>query len=174
VRQPKRWWPWFFDNLRQRSHSLRGSRGRRESWPISFSLRRPPIKTDMGVREIAQRQTSLRRPGSNKSAAWNAWRLLAAILTKAKNTKCRNTNCFLISRFSGNYQDTPRICTVYVYTYVCIYVRIRISILTGINMYMYLFFYQWTDWMWIDGSMAICLTRILWLIIIFFTKRYLK
>jgi hypothetical protein len=99
VRRPKRWRPQFFDNLRQRSHSLRGGRGRRASWPASFSLRRPPLRTEMGVREIARRRTSPRRSGGNKSAAWSAWRSLAAILTKAKNTKCQNYNCFFYSDF---------------------------------------------------------------------------
>ncbi len=94
VRRSKRWRPQFFNSLRQHSHSLRGGRGRRESWPPSFSLRRPPIRTEMGVREIAQWRTSPRRSGGNKSAAWSVLRSLAAILTKAKNTKCRNSNCF--------------------------------------------------------------------------------
>ncbi len=106
--RPKRWRPRSCDNLRQHSHGLRGGRGRRESWPPSFSLRRPPIRTEMGVREIAQRRTSPRRCGGNNSAAWSAWRSLAAILTKAKNTKCRNYNWFFLLRFSGNYRDTPR------------------------------------------------------------------
>jgi hypothetical protein len=42
IRRPKRWRPRFFDTLKQRSHCLRGGQGRRESWPPSFSLRRPP------------------------------------------------------------------------------------------------------------------------------------
>ncbi len=94
VRRPKRWQPLFFDSLRQHCHSLRGGRGWRASWPASFSLRRPPIRTEMGVREIAQRRTSPRRSCGNKSAAWSAWRLLKAILTKAKNTKGPNSICF--------------------------------------------------------------------------------
>ncbi len=63
----------------------------------------------MGVREIARRRTSPRRSGGKKSAAWSAWRSLAAIFTKAKNTKCLNYNCFFLLRFSGNHRDTPRI-----------------------------------------------------------------
>jgi hypothetical protein len=59
----------ILDILRQRSHCLRGSRGRRESWPPSFLLRRPPIRTEMGVREIVRRRTLPRRSGGNKSAA---------------------------------------------------------------------------------------------------------
>ncbi len=35
-----------------------------------------------------------RSSGGNKSAAWSAWRSLEAILTKAKNRKCRNSICF--------------------------------------------------------------------------------
>ncbi len=108
MRRPKRWRPWSFDSLRQRSHCLRGGWGRRESWPPSFSLRRPPIRTEMRVREIARQRTSLMRSGGNKSAAWSAWRLLVAILTKAKNTKCRNYNWFFLLRFSRNHRDTPR------------------------------------------------------------------
>jgi hypothetical protein len=119
VRRPKRWRPLSFDSLRQRSHSLRGGRGRRASWPASFSLRRPPIRTEMGVREIARRRTLLRRSGGNKSAAWSAWRLLVAILTKAKHTKGCNYNCFFyydfpkIIRTHLIYVDpalTPRLC----------------------------------------------------------------
>ncbi len=87
VRRPKWWLPRFFDSLRQRSHSSRGSRGQRASWPASFLLRRPPIRTEIGVREIAWRRTLPRRSGGNKRAAWSVWRLLVAILTKAKNTK---------------------------------------------------------------------------------------
>jgi hypothetical protein len=94
IRRPKRWRPRFFDGLRQCSHCLRGSRGRRESWPPSFSLRRPPRRAWIGVREIARRRTSPRRSGGNMCAAWSAWRSLAAILTKAKNTKCHSCNCF--------------------------------------------------------------------------------
>jgi hypothetical protein len=109
VRRPKRWRPLFFDILRQCSHSLRGSRGRRASWPATFSLRRPPIRTEMGVREIAGWRTFPRRSGNNKSAAWRAWRSLEAILIKAKNTKSPNSICFFKLQFSGNYQDTPRI-----------------------------------------------------------------
>jgi hypothetical protein len=67
--RPKRWRPRFFDSLKQRSHCLRGGRGRRESWPPSFSLRRPPRRAERGVRKIARRRTSPRRSGSNKSAA---------------------------------------------------------------------------------------------------------
>ncbi len=107
MRRPKRWRPRSFDSLRQRSHCLRDGRGRWESWPPSFSLRRPPIRTEMGVREIARWRTSPRHSGGNKSAAWSAWRSLAAILTKVKNTKCRNYNCFFILQFSGNHRDTP-------------------------------------------------------------------
>jgi hypothetical protein len=66
------------------------------------------IGTEMGVREIAGRRTSPRRSGGNKSAAWSAWRSLAAILTKAKNAKCGKCNCFYLLRFSGNHRDTPR------------------------------------------------------------------
>ncbi len=40
--------PRFLDSLRHRSRCLRGGRGQRESWPASFSLRRPPIRTEMG------------------------------------------------------------------------------------------------------------------------------
>ncbi len=69
MRRLKRWRPRSFDILRHRSHCLRGGWGRRESWPPSFLLRRPPIRTEMGVREIARRQTSPRRSGGNKSAA---------------------------------------------------------------------------------------------------------
>ncbi len=58
MRWPKRWRPWSFDSLKQRSHCLRGGRGQRESWPPSFSVRRPPRRTEMGVREIARRRTS--------------------------------------------------------------------------------------------------------------------
>ncbi len=94
MRRPKRWQPRSFDILRQRSHCLRGGRGRRESWPLSFSLRRPPIRTEMGIREIARRRTSPRRSGGNQSAAWRAWRSPEAILTKAKNRKCWNSICF--------------------------------------------------------------------------------
>jgi hypothetical protein len=108
MRLPKRRRPWFFDSLRQRSHCLRGGRGRRKSWPPSFSLRRPPRRAGMGVREIAWRRTLLRRYGGNESAAWSAWRSLAAILTKAKNRKCHNYNCFFIFKFSGNHVFTPR------------------------------------------------------------------
>ncbi len=54
VRWPKRWRPQFFDSLSQRSHCLIGGWGRTASWPASFSLRRPPIRTEMGVWEIAQ------------------------------------------------------------------------------------------------------------------------
>ncbi len=107
MRRPKQWRPRSFDSLRQHSHCLRGGRGQRESWPPSFSLRRPPIRTEMGVREIAPRRTSPRRSGGNKSVAWSAWRSLEAILTKAKNRKCRNS-VFFILRFSGNHRDTPR------------------------------------------------------------------
>jgi hypothetical protein len=106
----KWWWPRFFDSLRQGSHCLRGGRGRRASWLASFSLRRPPRRAEMGVREIAWRRTLPRRSGGNKSAAWNAWRLLAAILTKAKYTKLCNYNCFffvtIFRKLSGH---TPRI-----------------------------------------------------------------
>ncbi len=109
VRRLKRWQPRFLDSLRHRSHCLRGDRGRRESWPASFSLRRPPIRTEMGVREIARRRTSPRRSGGNESAVWSVWRSLAAILTKAKNTKCRNYNSFFKLRFSRNHVFTPRI-----------------------------------------------------------------
>jgi hypothetical protein len=73
---------------------LRGSQGWRESWPTSFSLRRPPRRDGTGVREIGRRRTSLRRSGGNESAAWNVRRSLAAILTKAKNKKCHNYNYF--------------------------------------------------------------------------------
>ncbi len=95
VRQPKQWRPRFFDSMRHRSHCLRGGRGRRESWPASFSLKRPPRRDGMGVREIERWQTPPRRSGGNESAGWSAWRSLAAILTKAKITICRNYNCFL-------------------------------------------------------------------------------
>ncbi len=109
----ERWQPRSFDILRQHSHCLRGGRGRRESWPPSFSLRRPPIRTEMGVREIARRRTSPRRSGGNESAAWSAWRSLAAILTKAKITKCRNYNCFfLIAIF---WKSTGHTSYVYLY-----------------------------------------------------------
>ncbi len=108
MRRPKRWRPRFLDSLRQCSHSLRGGWGQSASWPPSFSLRRPPIGTEMGVREIAGRRTSPRRSGGNKSAAWSAWRSLAAILTKAKNAKCGKYNCFSLLRFSGNHRYTPR------------------------------------------------------------------
>jgi hypothetical protein len=39
----------ILDSLRQRSHCLRGGRGRRASWPALFSLRRPRRRTEMGV-----------------------------------------------------------------------------------------------------------------------------
>ncbi len=81
------------------SHFLRGSRGRRESRPASFSLRRPPRRDGMGVQEIAWRRTLPRRSGGNESAVWSAWRSLVAILTKAKNTKCRNHICFFYCNF---------------------------------------------------------------------------
>ncbi len=106
--RPKQWRPRFFDSLRHRSHCLRGGQGRRESWPTSFSLRRPPRRDRMGVREIARRRTLPRRSGGNESASWNARRSLAAILTKAKNTKCRNYNCFFVLWFSVNHVFTPR------------------------------------------------------------------
>jgi hypothetical protein len=112
VRRPKWWRPRFFDSLRQRSHSLRGGRGRRASWPASFSLRRPPIRTEMGVKEIARQRTSPRHSGGNKSAAC-AWVLLAAILTKAKNRKCRNYNCF---SFIAIFRKLPGHTS---YTYIC-------------------------------------------------------
>ncbi len=70
IRRPKRWQPRFFDSLKQRSHCLRGGRGQRESWPPSFSLRRPPRRAERRVRKIAWRRTSPRRYGGNKSAAW--------------------------------------------------------------------------------------------------------
>ncbi len=111
VRRPKQWQPRFFDSLRHRSHCLRGGQGRRESWPTSFSLRRPPRRDRMGEREIAQRRSSPRRSGGNESASWNARRSLAAILTKAKNTKCRNYKCFFLLRFSRNHVFTPRTST---------------------------------------------------------------
>ncbi len=111
MRRPKRWRPRSFDSLRQRSHCLRGSRGWRESWPPSFSLRRPPIRTEMGVWEIARRRTSLRRSGGNTSVAWSAWRLLEAVLTKAKNRKCRNSICFfyiaIFRKSSGHTSYIP-------------------------------------------------------------------
>jgi hypothetical protein len=111
IRRPKRWRPRSFDILRQRSHCLRGGRGRRESWPPSFSLRRPPIRTEMGVREIARRRTSPRRSGGNKSAAWSAWRSQEAILTKAKNRKCRNSICFFyIAIFRKSSGHTSYLC----------------------------------------------------------------
>ncbi len=50
-----------------------------------FLLRGPPRRAGMGIREIAQWWTSLRRSGGNKSAALDVWRSPAAILTKAKN-----------------------------------------------------------------------------------------
>ncbi len=109
VRRPKRWRSRFFDNLRQRSHSLRGGRRRRASWPASFSLRRPPIRNEMGVQEIARRWTLPRRSGGNESTVWSVWRLLAAILTKAKNRKCRTYNCSFYIAISWNYRDTLRI-----------------------------------------------------------------
>jgi hypothetical protein len=68
----------------------------------------------MGVWEIARRRTSSRRSGGNESAAWSAWRSLAAILTKAKNTKCRSYNCFFLLRFFGNHRDTSRIYQIFV------------------------------------------------------------
>jgi hypothetical protein len=108
VRQPKGWQARFFDSLRQRSHCLRGGQGQTASWQALFSLRRPPRRAGMGVREIALRQTLLRRSRGNKSTAWSVWRSLVAILTKAKNTKCCHYNGFLL-RFSGNYEDTPHI-----------------------------------------------------------------
>ncbi len=49
MRRPKRWRLRIFDSLKQRSRCLRGGREWRESWPASFSLRRPPIGTEMGV-----------------------------------------------------------------------------------------------------------------------------
>jgi hypothetical protein len=94
VRRLKRWRPRFLDSLRHRSHCLRGGWGRRESWLASFLLRRPPRRDGMGVWEIARGRTLPRRSGGNESAVWSAWRMLAAILTKAKNTKCCNYNCF--------------------------------------------------------------------------------
>jgi hypothetical protein len=102
VRRQKWWQPWFFDNFRQRSHYLRGDRGRSASWPASFLFRSPPRMAGRGVQEIAWRRTSPRLSGGNKSAAWSAWRSPAAILTKAKKTKCRNYNCFFFFQFSGN------------------------------------------------------------------------
>jgi hypothetical protein len=69
IRRLKRWRPRFFDSLKQRSHCLRSGRGRRESWPPSFSLRRPPRRAERKVRKIAWRQTSPRRSGGNKSSA---------------------------------------------------------------------------------------------------------
>ncbi len=99
VRRPKRWRPRYFDSLRQRSHCLRGGGGQRASWPALFLLRRPPRITEMGVQEIAQQRTLPRCSGGNKSVAWSAWRLLGAILTKAKNTKCCNYNWFFYCNF---------------------------------------------------------------------------
>ncbi len=99
VRWPKLWQPQFFDSLWQCSHCLRGGQGRRVSWLISFSLKRPPRSADLGVREIAQWRTSPRCSDGNKSTAWSAWRSLAVILTKAKNTKCCNYNCFFYCDF---------------------------------------------------------------------------
>jgi hypothetical protein len=69
IRRLKRWRLRFFDSLKQRSHCLRGGWGRRESWPPSFSLRRPPRRAERGVRKIAWQRTSPRRSGGNKSAA---------------------------------------------------------------------------------------------------------
>ncbi len=69
MRRLKRWRPRFFDSLKQRSRCMRGGWGQRESWPASFSLRRPPIRTELGVREIAWRRTSPRHSGGNQSAA---------------------------------------------------------------------------------------------------------
>jgi hypothetical protein len=74
-------------------------RGQRASWLASFSLRRPPRRAGMGVREIARRPTSPRCSSGNKSAACNAWRSLAAKLTKTKNTKCCNSNCLFYCDF---------------------------------------------------------------------------
>ncbi len=77
------------------------TQGRRESWPPSFSLRRPPIRTEMGVREIALWRISPRRSGGNKSAAWSAW---------------RNYNCFFIitifQKSSGHNSYIKYIVTV--------------------------------------------------------------
>ncbi len=109
VRRPKRWRPRFLDSLRQRSHSLRGGRGRRASWPPSFSLRRPSKRTEMGVREIARRRTSRRRSGGNKSAAWSAWRSLEEYWQKLKIENVAILSVFFILRLSGNHRDTPRI-----------------------------------------------------------------
>ncbi len=91
--------PQLFDSCRQRSHCLRGGRGQSASWSVSFSLRGPPRRSGMGVWEIAWRWTSPRRFGSYKSAAWSVWTSPAAILRKAKNTKCLNYHCFFICDF---------------------------------------------------------------------------
>ncbi len=121
MRWPKRWQPRSFDSLRQRSHCFRGGRGRRESWPPSFSLRRPSIRTEMGVREIARRRTSPRRSGGNESAAWSAWRSMAAIMTKAKNRKCRNSICFfytaIFRKSSGHPSYNQRSLSLNFYYY---------------------------------------------------------
>ncbi len=116
ARRLKRWQPRFFENFRQRSLCLRGSQGQSASWPASFSLRRPPRRAGRGVREIAWWRTSPRRYGSNKSAAWSAWRSPAAILTKAKKTKCRNYNCF----FSFNFPEIKYSHSIYftLYTWI--------------------------------------------------------
>ncbi len=103
-------WPpnWRMTGERMSGNSLRPLACRPEGFtPLSWERR-------WWVREITRRRTSLRRSGGNESAAWSAWRLLAATLTKAKNTKCRNYNVFF-------YSDFPEIIgthSVYMYRYL--------------------------------------------------------
>jgi hypothetical protein len=89
--------------------TVRGGHGRRASWPASFLLKRPPRRTEMGVQEIAQQWTSLRRSGGVKSAAWSTWRSLVAILTKAKNTKYCKYHCFLLRLRNSQHRSKPRL-----------------------------------------------------------------
>ncbi len=172
VRQPKRWRQRFFDSLRQRSHSLTGGRGRRASWLTSFSFRRPPIRTEMGVREIAWQRTSLRRSGGNKSAAWSAWRPLAAILTKAKNTKCRNCNCFFyIAIFRKLSGHTSYIMKMNIF-YVC-HLQISSSSYRDAhimlpNMFFYLLLFCWPSILMAQYGLSLFIWRRF--CILFFSK----
>ncbi len=108
MRRLKRWQPRFFDSFKQRSHCLRGGRGRRESWPPSFSLRRPPRRAEMGVRKIARRRTSPRRSGGNKSAAWEREGCRRLYQNKLKIQNGLTITDIFLLRFSGNHVFTLR------------------------------------------------------------------
>ncbi len=108
ARQSWRWSPWLLDYFAQCSHCWWVGWQWRASWPASPTRKRPPRRSERGVWKIAQRRNSPTCTGGDTTAVRSAWRLLATVLRKTKNTTWRTYNCSYLLRSSEYQANTLR------------------------------------------------------------------